>query len=92
MSRMRHKMKKAQGGNVWYNAKGSEVEKEAEEKKSGGRVKKDVEKMEGKKSKARMDKRPRKAGGGKVGSDKMPFSSAYNPKENLEVTKPRNKV
>src|SRR6185437_5671653 len=78
----RHKMmKKARGGEV-YSGAGSNVVKEAEEKKHGGRVKKEVEKPEGKKAKHRMDKRPRKASGGRVGSDKHPFSSAASPKEN----------
>jgi hypothetical protein len=33
-------------------------------------VSKEVDKPEGKKAKARMDKRPRRAAGGRVGSDK----------------------
>jgi hypothetical protein len=82
--KMRHKMKKAMGGDVYSGAK-SNVVKEAEEKKHGGRVKKEVEKMEGAKSKHRMDKRPRRASGGRVGSDKSPFSSAHNPKQNIEA-------
>ena len=84
----RHKMaKKAMGGDV-YSGAGSKVIKEAEEKKHGGRVKKEVEKMDGVKAKKRMDKRPRKAGGGKVGSDKSPFSSAARPAQNTEAAKP----
>ena len=62
-----HKAHKASGGEV-YSGKGSNVAKEAEEKKHGGRVKKEVAKPEGEKSKKRMDKRPRKASGGRVGS------------------------
>ena len=81
-------MKKAKGGKVFYAGGSSDVAKEAEEKKHGGRVKKEVEKMEGKKSKARMDKKPRKANGGKVGSDKSPFSSAARPAQNTEASKP----
>lgn len=89
MSRHRHKeMKKANGGKVYYAGGSSEVAKEAAEKKHGGRVKKEVEKMDGKKSKARMDKRPRKASGGRVGSDKSPFSSAARPAQNTEAAKP----
>ena len=90
MSRARHKDKmcKADGGKVWYNAAGSHVAKEAEEKKHGGRVKKEVERPKGEKSKKRMDKRPRKASGGKVGSDRSPFSSAARPAQNTEAAKP----
>ena len=91
MSRHRHEMKKehkkARGGEVYAGA-GSNVVKEAEEKKHGGRVKKEVEKPEGKKSKARMDKRPRRASGGRVGADKNPFSSAAKPAQNTEACKP----
>ncbi|WP_027584700.1 hypothetical protein [Bradyrhizobium sp. Ai1a-2] len=92
MSRARHKEKSmkgkfASGGEV-YSGAGSNVVKEAMEKKHGGRVKKEVEKEEGEKSKRRMDKRPRKAGGGKVGADKTPFSSAARPGENTETVKP----
>jgi hypothetical protein len=82
-----HKAHKAMGGEV-YSGKGSNVVKEAEEKKHGGRVKKEVEKPEGKKAKMRMDKRPRKAHGGRVGSDKSPFSSAAKPAQNTEAAKP----
>lgn len=84
MSRMRHKMKKASGG-VVYSGAGSNVVKEAMEKKRGGKV---VEKPEGKKAKHRMDKRPRRAPGGRVGSDKSPFSSAARPAQNTEAAKP----
>lgn len=86
MSRMRHKMKKASGGRAEYYAGGnSNVAKEAAEKKHGGKV---VEKPEGKKAKHRMDKRPRRAHGGRVGSDKSPFSSAARPAQNTEAAKP----
>lgn len=84
MSRSRHKAKKNMGGSV-YSGAGSNVIKEAMEKKSGGKV---VDKMEGKKPKARMDKRPRRASGGRVGSDKSPFSSAAKPAQNTEAAKP----
>ncbi len=81
----RHMMKKkARGGEV-YSGAGSNVVKEAEEKKHGGRVKKEVEKPEGHKAKMRMDKRPRRASGGRVGADKSPFSSAALPKQNTEA-------
>lgn len=82
-----HKDHKASGGEV-YSGKGSNVAKEAEEKKHGGRVKKEVAKPEGEKSKKRMDKRPRRASGGRVGSDKSPFSSAAKPAQNTEAAKP----
>jgi len=84
MSRMRHKMKKASGG-VVYSGAGSNVVKEAMEKKRGGKV---VEKPEGGKPKHRMDKRPRRASGGRVGADKSPFSSAARPAQNTEAAKP----
>ncbi len=85
MSRSRHEMKncKARGGSV-YSGAGSNVVKEAEQKKRGGAVK-EVEKPEGKKPKARLDKRPRRAMGGRVGADKSPFSSAASPKQNTEA-------
>jgi hypothetical protein len=58
-----------------YDAKGSEVEKEAEKKASGGRVaRKDGGKVDGHKPKIRMDRR---ASGGRVGADKSPLSSAH---------------
>lgn len=84
MSKARHKMKKAGGGSV-YSGAGSNVMKEAEEKKFGGKVKKSVEKPNEKKPKKRMDKRAR---GGKVGSDKAPFSSAALPRPTGEPAKP----
>jgi hypothetical protein len=78
MSRARHGMKSKPKA---YNAVGSNVEKEAMEKKFGGKVAKEVDKPEGKKAKHRMDKRPRKAGGGRV----SPWSSAASPKQNTEA-------
>lgn len=85
MSKMKHKF---EGGKVSndeeapskdvkaYDAQGSKVEEEAKEKKHGGKVKRaDGGKVEGKKPKMRMD-RPCRAAGGRVGSDKAPFSSA----------------
>lgn len=86
MSRARHEQKSSKPKP--YNAVGSNVEKAAMEKKHGGKVGKEVEAMEGKKAKHRLDKRPRKAGGGKVGADKSPFSSAANPAQNTEAAKP----
>lgn len=78
MSRARH-TKKAAGGMV-YSGKDSNVVKEAEEKKHGGRVAKHMGKAHGEKPKHRMDK---KARGGNAtsspfapGSAKHPFSSA----------------
>lgn len=92
MSRIRHekkkehqgKMNKATGG-VVYSGKDSNVVKEAEERKYGGKVTKEVEREEGKKAHKRMDKKPRCAHGGRVGSDKSPFSSAASPKQNTEA-------
>lgn len=78
-------MKKAGGGEVYYAGGSSNVAKEAAEKKHGGKV---VQKMKGGKPKARMDKRPRRASGGRVGSDKSPFSSAARPAQNTEAAKP----
>lgn len=51
----------------------SNVKKEAEERKDGGRVKKDGEKVEGKKTKMRLD-RPGRKSGGRVGEG--PLSEA----------------
>lgn len=48
------------------------VFKEAKQRKRGGKACA----PEGEKAKMRMD-RPRRASGGKVGSDKRPFSSAH---------------
>jgi hypothetical protein len=62
MSRMRHAMKKrkAKGGPVVYSGAGSNVVEEAAEKRRGGPVK-EVDRPEGRKTKPRMDKRPRRA-------------------------------
>lgn len=73
MSRARHK--KAKGGAVYYEGGGSNVAKEAAEKKRGGAVK-HMGKVAGDKSAHRLDKRKR---GGRVGSDRSPFSSAASP-------------
>ena len=88
MSRARHHMehdKKAEGGKVEpglhpkaYDAQGSEVEKEADEKKRGGRAKrKDGGRMhhEGGMKAKRLD-RPGRKRGGRVGADKMPLTGA----------------
>lgn len=77
MSRARH-MKKAKGGAVYYEGGSSNVAKEAAEKeqyKRGGKV---MGKIQGAKSKKRLD---RKAHGGKVGADKSPMApgSARHP-------------
>lgn len=84
----KHRMEKscrAKGGSVKpYNAQGSNVEKEAEEKKHGGRVKrkhggrtKEEHRVEGKMAKMHLGRPGRKAGG-RVGSDKSPLTSAHN--------------
>jgi hypothetical protein len=80
--------KRAKGGVVYdndvkevkpYNAQGSNVEKEAEERKHGGRLKKraDGGKVHGEEPKKRMDRRAR---GGRTGSDADPFTSARHVK------------
>lgn len=55
----------------------SNVKKEADERKDGGRVKKkkDEAKVDGKMSKMRLD-RPGRKSGGRVGADSSPLSSA----------------
>lgn len=58
-----------------YAGEQGKVEKEAAERKDGGRVKKDAGKVEGKMSKMRLD-RPGRKTGGRVGSDTGPLSSA----------------
>lgn len=69
----------AKGGRIGMVASGNpDVLEEAHEKhKKGGRVMKKKEMhAEGGKSGHRMDK-PRRASGGRVGSDRNPFSSAH---------------
>jgi hypothetical protein len=73
-------MKKADGGYVKPEKDSGEPEviKEAEERKRGGKVKKEMKglgKMEGEPMKHHMGKMKRASGGG-VGSDSRPFSSA----------------
>ena len=63
-----------------YNAKGSEVEKEAEEKSRGGRAKRAKGgHVEGMHKRMRLDKPGRKRGGG-VGSDMRPLTTAAKVK------------
>ncbi len=67
-----------------YNAQGSNVEKEADEKKHGGKVKRasggKAEAMgEGGMGKARLD-RPGRKRGGRAGADMMPLSTASKVK------------
>lgn len=62
-----------------YAGKGSSVEKEAEERKRGGKAKKNLGKAEGHKSKARADRAPRKSGG-RTGANMHPLSSAHHGK------------
>jgi len=71
----RHK-KFAKGGRTFYSGVESNVAKEAEEKKHGGKVKKHVGAAEGKMAKHRRDRK--RASGGRVGSDKSPLSSAHH--------------
>ncbi len=59
-----------------YTGSGSNVVKEADKRKDGGRVKKkEMGKVDGKKSKMRLD-RPGRKSGGRVGADTSPLSSA----------------
>lgn len=58
-----------------YAGAGSNVVREADERKRGGRVKKEMGKPEGKMAKMRLD-RPGRKSGGRVGADKSPLSSA----------------
>ena len=79
---MKARHKRAEGGRVKaYDAEGSNVEKEAKERKRGGKVekpamKRDEHRVEGKMAKMRLDRPARKAGG-RVGADKSPLSSAH---------------
>lgn len=68
----------ARGGSVPDKVSGNPdvFEEAAEKHKKGGRVKKKDLHAEGGKSAHRMD-RPKRASGGRVGSDKNPFSSAH---------------
>lgn len=78
-----HRGKHASGGTVEsekspsdaYAGGSSNVDKEAKERKRGGRAKKDV-KMDGVASKSHAGRKPRKSGG-KVGADTNPLSSAH---------------
>jgi hypothetical protein len=82
---MKGKKCRAAGGPT-ENTKGREhmvvsgnpdVLKEANERKRGGKVKKHIGEPEGEKSKHRMDRKmPHRKSGGRVGSDKNPYSSA----------------
>jgi hypothetical protein len=65
-----------------YAGADSNVKKEADERKDGGRVKKKKEmgKVDGKKSKMRLD-RPGRKSGGRVGADSSPLSSAARVSE-----------
>ena len=61
-----------------YNAQGSNVEKEAEEKKHGGKAKKKYAHgghVDGKHGKMRLD-RPGRKRGGRAGADMNPLSTA----------------
>lgn len=81
---MKGKAKRKDGGVVpkdpspkeVYAGAGSNVVKEADERKDGGRVKKkEVGKVEGKIAKMRLD-RPGRKSGGRVGADRSPLSEA----------------
>lgn len=81
---MKGRAKRSMGGGVApkdpppktvYSGAGSNVVKEAEERKRGGRVAKEGKKVEGKMSKMRLD-RPGRKTGGRVGADRYPLSEA----------------
>lgn len=82
MSRKRHEMKRADGGKVVYAGAGSNVLKEAEERKRGGKVK--HHEVEGDEPKKRMDHKARNRGGavagrkrgGGIGANLTPLSTA----------------
>lgn len=85
MSRSRHKAKaRASGGKTVYAGAGSNVLKEAEERKRGGHIE-----GEGEKGKARHDHKARARGGsiagrkrgGGIGSNLTPLSTAARIKE-----------
>lgn len=85
----------AKGGDVEeskmenYNGSENNVEKEAEEKNKGGKVKKRAaggSMMEGSKARHRLDRRGRKRGGS-VGSDMHPLSSAAGESGGREENK-----
>lgn len=89
MSRARHKEERAKGGMVEhdaepkaYNAQGSNVEAEAEEKKHGGRAKRrrggKAMEVEGEMAHKRLDRAERKRGGRAMGGNATanPMSSA----------------
>lgn len=80
MSRARHRAKGGATKETVYAGEGSNVLKEAEERKRGGKVmhgEGDEPRMRADKAKrARGGSVPGRARGGGVGSDKMPLSSA----------------
>lgn len=85
MKKLEHH-RRADGGKVQKYTPDDNVEKEAEERKKGGRVKHERKRggrtmeehrIEGKKAKMRLD-RPGRKSGGRVGSDKSPLTSAHN--------------
>lgn len=97
MSRARHHEKhRRSGGHVKeevYEGQGSNVLKEAEEKKRGGKVR---HHGEGEEPKHRAD-RPKRARGGRmqgkgVGADKTPLSSAARVKEITKGEEPEGGV
>lgn len=88
----RHKAHKAKGGKLPYNAQGSNVEKEAEEKAAGGAVaKKHGGTVHGEKAHGRLDRKHRKRGG-RVGANHHPFSSAKIHEKGNETAKARPKT
>lgn len=77
-----HKHHKAQGGRAEYNAEGTNVMKEAHEKKRGGAAFKHGGKVHGHKGHHRIGKK--RGGGVSKGADNHPFSSAYTAASEAE--------
>lgn len=87
----RHKSKKASGGvalpntgpSEVYAGGGSNVVKEARERKHGGKA---MGHADGAKAKMRMDRRPGRKRGGGVGSNMKPLSTAATVSKQNAVT------
>jgi hypothetical protein len=71
-------LKAAGNPDVFKEAEGEESYAKGDERKKGGRVKKHVGHAEGKMAKHRRDHKHHRAKGGRVGSDRMPMSSAHH--------------
>jgi hypothetical protein len=88
MSKARHHMKRASGGGIGeisdktkimtYSGGDSNVKKEAEKRKRGGKVGKMPMMVDGKAPKHHRLDRPGRKSGGAVGADSKPMSEAHN--------------